>query len=200
MLIKPATAAEAAMDALEAILTRVTVPQALMGGPGPDDAALAAILRAGAAAPDHGKLRPWRFLVFRGEGLARLGDLMADAHALRDPAVPQEELARTRERPARAPLIVAVVAAVDPAHPKIPEIEQIASAAAAAQNMLLAAHAQGLVGKWSTGKDAYDAHVKAGLGLAPQEHLLGFLYCGSPRVAPRPAEHADPASVTVEWR
>ena len=65
------------MDALDAILTRHTVPPAKMGPPGPDEAALRRILEAGAAAPDHGQLRPWRFLVVRGAGRARLGELFA---------------------------------------------------------------------------------------------------------------------------
>jgi len=187
------------MDAIEAILTRRTVPPAKMGPPGPDGAALRRILEAGAAAPDHGVLRPWRFLVVKGEGRARLGELFAAFVRRHVPDVAAAEIEKQRTGPLRAPVIVVVAARVDPAHPKIPPLEQIASAAAAAQNMLLAAHALGFAAKWATGKQAHDAGVKAGLGLDPGDEIIGFLYLGS-----YAADHPAPArpgldGVVAEW-
>lgn len=187
------------MEALEAILTRRTVPPAKMGPPGPDEPALRRILEAGVAAPDHGLLRPWRFLLVRGDGRARLGELFAAFVQRQSAAVSAEELEKQRTAPLRAPVIVVVVARVDPAHPKIPAAEQLAAVAAAAQNMLLAAHALGFVAKWATGKQAYDATVKAELGLAEADRILGFLYLGSPaaphEVPPRPSF----AHLVAEW-
>jgi nitroreductase len=185
------------MDTLDAILTRRTVPPAKMGPPGPDAAALRRILEAGAAAPDHGLLRPWRFLVVRGEGRERLGELFA-AMAERAGAAP-EEAAKQRAAPARAPVILVAAAKVRPDHPKIPAVEQVASAAAAVQNMLLAAHALGFAAKWATGKQAHDAGVREGLGLGPDDQVLGFLYLGTPV-----AEHAPPPrpaldGVVADW-
>lgn len=185
------------MDTLEAIMTRRTVPPAKMGPPGPDAAALRRILEAGAAAPDHGLLRPWRFLVVRGQGREALGTLFA-AFAARAGASP-DEVAKQRQAPLRAPVIVVVAARLQPDHPKIPTLEQLASAAAAAQNMLLAAHALGFAAKWATGKQAYDAGVREGLGLATDDRILGFLYLGS-----YAADHAAPPrpgldGVAVDW-
>lgn len=187
------------MDALQAILTRRTVPPVKMGPPGPDDAALARILEAGAAAPDHGVLRPWLFLVIKGDGRARLGELFAEAAARGANGVSPQEIEKQRSGPLRAPVILVVAARVQGAHPKIPPIEQIASAAAAAQNMLLAAHALGFAAKWATGRQAHDEGVKAGLGLAPDDRIIGFLYLGS-----YAAEHSLPPregldGVVVEW-
>lgn len=167
------------MDALDAILTRRTVPPFKMGPPGPDEAALQRILAAAAAAPDHGMLRPWRFLVVRGAGRERLGQLFAEFVRRVSPNASAEEVEKQRTAPTRAPLIVVVAARLQPAHPKIPEIEQVAAVAAAAQNMLLAAHALGFAAKWATGKQAYDATVKAGLGLGADDRIIGFLYLGS---------------------
>ena len=94
--------------------------------------------------------------------------------------MPRPRRSRSSARhPLRAPVIVVVAARVEPAHPKIPEVEQVAAVAAAAQNMLLAAHALGFAAKWATGKQAYDPGVKAGLGLADDDRILGFLYLGS---------------------
>lgn len=179
------------MDALDAIMTRRTVPQVKMAEPGPDDAALNRILEAGSAAPDHGKLAPWRFVVIRGEARGRLGELFVKALPEINPEIGPVDIEKQRTGPLRAPVIIAVVAALAPDHPKIPVIEQICSAAAAAQNMLIAAHAMGFAGKWSTGKNAYNATVKKGLGLGDHEEIIAFLYLGSygadQAIPPRPS-------------
>lgn len=167
------------MDAIEALLTRRTVPPVKITDPGPDEAQLRRILEAGLAAPDHGKLRPWRFLVVEGEARARLGELFGAALAAEHPDWSAAEIAKHRDGPTRAPSILIVAAKVRPDVEKVPVVEQIASAAAAAQNMALAAHAQGLAVKWATGKPAYSPGVKRGLGLGPDDVIVAILYIGA---------------------
>ena len=94
------------MDALEAILTRSSVPPVKMGPPGPDDGQLRRILEAGAAAPDHGRLRPWRFLVVRGVARERLGELFASAALAKGGEVSEAEVEKQRSGPLRAPVVV----------------------------------------------------------------------------------------------
>ncbi len=187
------------MQALEAILTRVTVPPVKMAEPAPDDAALGRMLEAAAAAPDHGKLRPWRFLVIRGSGRERLGELFARGLAAERPGTSDGELEKQRTAPLRAPLIVVAIARLDPAHPKIPAWEQQASAACAVHNLLLAAHAMGFAGKWATGGNAASGVVQEGLGLAAGESIVGLIYLGTavePQpIPPRPA----PATIARAW-
>jgi nitroreductase len=188
------------MDALEALLGRRTVPPARMTGPGPDAAALERMFAAAAAAPDHGRLRPWRFLLVEGEARRALGELFARGLAEDEPDLDPAEFARQREAPLRAPVIVLAVAVLDPGHPKIPEIEQIAAAAAAIQNLLLAAHALGFAGKWATGRPAYSEGVRRRLGLGPNERILGILYLGTPTAGELPpVERAMPADRVVRW-
>ena len=187
------------MEALEAVITRCSVAPAFLAEPAPDAAALERILAAGASAPDHGRLRPWRFIVMRGAARRRLGEVFAEALRRRDPAAPEAALEQERGRPLRAPLVIAVAATVAKEHAKIPEVEQILSAGAAVQNMLLAAHAQGYGGKWLTGANAYDEHVKAALGLAPDHRLVAFPYLGSIDGQPPAVPHADAREHTVEW-
>lgn len=179
------------MDVIQTIVGRRTVPQLKMAGPGPSPEQLTLILEAGAAAPDHGKLRPWRFLVVENEGRARLGELFVEALLETEPSAPADLIDKQRTAATRVPLVIVVVARIDMTQGKIPEIERVASAAAAAQNMLLATHAMGFAGKWSTGKNAYDPRIKAGLGLAPADHIVGYLYLGSygaaQEASPRPA-------------
>ena len=184
------------MQALENLTTRVSA--AGLVEPAPDDAALKQILGAAVAAPDHGRLRPWKFICIRGDARNAFGDLLAKTLRARQPDVSDNELEREKAKALRAPLIIAVAAAlVD--HPKIPQVEQLLAAGAAAQNVLLAAHALGYGGVWKTGAAAYDAAVKQALGLAPADAIVGFLYLGSlgKPLGPRPA--VDPATYTREW-
>ncbi|MFY9657497.1 MAG: nitroreductase [Methylocystis sp.] len=184
------------MDVFEAITTRASAKA--LSEPGPSDAQIAALLNAGACAPDHGRLRPWRFLVVRGKAREELGALFAEATRARQPEATEDALEGERRKPLRAPLIV-IVAAVMSEHSKIPEIEQLLSAGAAAQNILLAAHGLGFGAIWRTGAPAYDPEVLKGLGLPEEARIVGFLYIGSavsPPVAPRPAAEAN----ATEWK
>ncbi len=187
------------MEALEAVITRSSVAPAFLTEPAPEGAALDRILAAAASAPDHGRLRPWRFIVIRGAARARLGEVFAEALRQRQPEAAETALEQERARPLRAPLLIAVVAKLDPQHPKIPEVEQILSTGAAVQNLLLAAHAQGFGAKWLTGANAYDEHVRAALGLAPGDRLVGFVHLGSIEGKPPSVPHADAAELTTEW-
>jgi nitroreductase len=143
------------------------------------------LLSAGAQAPNHHKVRPWRFVVLTGNGRNKLGDVMAASFLDRNPAMSPEGLDRPRGQPLRAPLVIAV--GVDaPADAKINEVENIAAASAACQNILLAAYALGLGAIWRTGEWARDAKVKEFLGFTVDQHIIGFIYIGYPEVIPEP--------------
>src|SRR5260221_7926840 len=149
-----------------------------LAAPRPDDAALDIILRSAVSAPDHGRLRPWRFIVVRDEARLRLGEVMAAAVARSRPDATPAMLELERAKAVRAPLIVIVAAKVQRPS-KIPDIEQILSAGAAAQNILLATHAQGFGAMWKTGANAYDDFAKSALGLEPSDAIVGFIYIGT---------------------
>lgn len=163
------------MDVLEAIHTRQSIGK-VKPDPVPREM-IERMLAAAAQAPNHYKVRPWRFVVLTGAARERLGDVMAESMRRRDPDADDDNLARERAKPLRAPVLIAV--GVDkPSFEKVVEIENICAAAAAVQNMLLAAHAQGLAGMWRTGPAARDADVKTFLGFEPDQHLIGFVYIG----------------------
>ena len=162
------------MKALEALHSRNSAPR-LTGEV--SESHLGNILKAGLRAPDHAQLRPWRVLVIDGKARDKLGALFAQAKLARDPDQTPEQLAKIKGKPLRAPLVI-VVAAKIVEHVKVPEIEQLLSAGACAQNMLLAAHAQGLGAMWRTGEMAYDPLVHKGLGFEDNEKIVGFLYVG----------------------
>jgi nitroreductase len=162
--------------ALDLLLSRRSGSAKAMTEPGPSKKQLAQILQAGARAPDHGKLFPWRFLVFEGKGRQRVGDILADvAQADGERAKQVEE---ERERFLRAPLVIGVISAAREQH-KIPVWEQELSAGAVCQNILIAVTALGFVGNWITEWYAYHPAVKERLGLKPGERIAGFLYIGT---------------------
>lgn len=183
------------MDALTALTTRVS-PVAL-DAPGPSGDALASILEAAVAAPDHGRMRPWRFILIEGSARDKFGALLAESLRRREPAAPAGKLEAERKKALRAPLIV-VVAAVLQAGAKVPEVEQIVAVGAAAQNMLVAAYALGFGGFWRTGAIAYDAAMKRALGLAETDAIVGFLYLGTTKTPGQPRQ-SDTVSVTRRW-
>jgi nitroreductase len=178
------------MQAIEALLGRYSA-RALQD-PAPDDAALGLILESATRAPDHGRLRPWRFIVIKSEDRAQFGELLADHLRRTKGSASDEALERERRKAFRAPLIIVVAAIVVP-DGKIPVIEQTLSAGAAAQNMLQAAVALGFNGVWKTGGAAYDDQVKTALGLQPKDAIVGFLYMGT--------DVEGPGSLTrPDWR
>jgi nitroreductase len=184
------------LDAIEALTTRAS-PTGLVA-PAPDADALQHMLRAAVRAPDHGRLRPWRFIIVEGAARAALGGVLADALLAREPGVAEAALAKERAKPLRAPLIV-IVAAKLREHRGVPAVEQIVAAGAATQNMLLAAHALGFGGFWRTGAAAYDDRVKRALGLAPEDAIVGFVYLGTPSTAPPPLPASDVATRVTHW-
>jgi nitroreductase len=176
------------MDILETIKTRHSISK-VKTDVLPHDL-IVQLLDAGNQAPNHYKVRPWRFVVLTGNGRNRLGDVMAASLRTRQPDLPPEGLDKTRALPLRAPVVIAV--GVDkPTETKVLELENYSAVSAACQNILLAAHALGLGAIWRTGEWARDAKVKEFLGLAPDQHIAGFLYIGYPEsigeYPPRPS-------------
>lgn len=165
-----------AMKALDALHSRISAPR--LSEPAPDQSTLDNIYKAAFRAADHGLLRPWRFLVIRGDSRNQLGELFLKASLEQDPEIPDEKQASIRNKPLRAPLILVSISSLKE-HPKVPQFEQDLSAAAASQNMLVAAHAQGVGAMWRTGSMAYHPSVMKGLGLTESEKIIGFLYLGT---------------------
>ena len=182
------------MDLFQALHTRQSVSK-VRPDPVPREM-IETLLAAAAQAPNHHKVRPWRFIVLTGAARERLGEAMAQALARRNPAALPEALANDRAKPLRAPVLIAI--GVDkPNGPKVVEIENVCAAAAAAQNLLLAAHGLGLGAMWRTGDAAFDPDVKAALGLAPDQHLIGFIYVGYPQAELAPPNRPGAADRTV---
>ncbi|MGJ3232201.1 MAG: nitroreductase family protein [Oceanicaulis sp.] len=179
-------------ETLELLARRRSTVAKSMTGPGPSGDQLETLLKIAGRTPDHGKLFPWRFVVFEGEARSRFGEILEARLRELEPDGPEERYALERSRFERAPVVVAVISDVVENH-KIPEWEQVLSAGAACQQMLIAASAMGFAAQWLTEWYAYDRVTKKALGLDPGERVAGFIYIGSaaedpterPRKAPR---------------
>ena len=170
------------MDAVQLLSTRRSVSARNMTEPGPSRAELEQILTMAARVPDHGKLTPWRFIVFADEARARAGAALAEVLHQRGEAR-DDEIVFAKNAFLRAPVVVAVVSTATE-HPKIPMFEQLMSGAAAAMTLCHGAHALGYSANWLTDWFSTDNAAKARLGIQSQETVIGFIYLGSAKEAP----------------
>ena len=184
------------MDALEALQQRVSAARLVGEVPAPE--VLDNLFKAALRAPDHGMLRPWRFLTISGDARLALGELFLKAQRADVPEMTEIQCQRAQAKPLRAPLIIVVVATLTE-HPKVPELEQLLSAGAAAQNLLVAAHAMGLGAMWRTGAMAYHDVVRQGLGLQAHERLIGYLYIGEVQSKSRVLPNLAVADFVTAW-
>lgn len=183
------------MEATELLINRVSSP--VLEGPAPTAEQLDLIYRAALRAPDHGNLKPWRFIQIEGEGRDRLADLFIEVAKTKNPDMSDAEIEKLRGKPLRAPMIIVVVAKLTD-HPKVPQIEQQIAAGCAAHGILLAAFAQGVDAIWRTGSMAFDPMVFRGLGLEENEQITGFLYLGKARKH-RALPDLNPADFVQQW-
>ena len=166
-----------APQTLDLLQSRRSGSAKAMTGPGPSDEQIRTLLACASRVPDHGKLAPWRFIVFAGDARVRAGEILVDAFGKSDPAAGPDRLAQERGRFLRAPVVIAVVSKPRAGVP-IPEWEQVLSAGASCQTLLLAAHAMGFVANWITEWYAYDRNVLQAMGLSPDERMAGYIYVG----------------------
>lgn len=163
---------------LELLLTRRSVSPKDMQGEGPSAEQIDLILRAAHRVPDHGKLGPWRFVVFTGQARAHFGRALGAIYQADHPDT-AVDLASTQEQLfLRAPVIIAVISTAGP-HVKIPQWEQVLSAGAACQNILVASHALGFKACWLTEWYSYHKKVKDLLELEEHHNIAGFIYIGN---------------------
>jgi nitroreductase len=176
---RPAEEETAVPDAIELLKTRRSVKPREMSGPGPSPAELETILTIGARVPDHGKLAPWRFIIFEGDARERAGEVIAKVFARKNPGAAAADVETERKRLTDAPLVIGIVSFTKP-HPKVPAFEQELSAGASVMNIVTAATALGYGACWLTGWFSFDRDVLDGLGLKPDEKLAGFVHIGTP--------------------
>lgn len=178
--------------------TRKSASAKAMGGPGPDASQLQDILAIAVRVPDHGKLNPWRFVVFEGAARGQVGEQFAARFAELHPDYPAENIAFQKGLFLRAPVVVAVVSTAA-VHAKIPVWEQQMSAAAVCFNLVMAAQAHGFDTQWQSDWVAYDEGAKAAMGLSASENVAGVIYIGTSSMPLEDRPRPDAAALTTHW-
>jgi nitroreductase len=147
--------------------------------PGPDPGQLDCILRAAAAAPDHGELLPWRFVLVPAAARGRLADVFAAALLERDAAATPEQMARAREKAFRGPVLMLAVVRTGPPGDDVPPAERLLSAGCAIQNMLLMATAMGFGSSLTSGKALQSQGLRSLFGVRDDEQAVCFVSVGT---------------------
>ena len=171
----------------------------LMGEPGPSAAQLEEFLTIAARVPDHRKLAPWRFVIFKGQARADFGQHIASAFMKANPDMPADRSIFEGQRFMRAPVVVGVISSPKECSRGTPEWEQVLSSGAVCYNLCLAAQAGGFGAQWLTEWYAYDADVQKALGLSSDEKVSGFIYIGTPKAPSTERARPDIKSLTTDW-
>ncbi|MCX7305404.1 MAG: nitroreductase [Hyphomicrobiales bacterium] len=167
-----------AQTTIEFLLTRNSAPIQDLKAPGPTDSQIETILTAASRVPDHGRLAPWRFILYRGAAREKVGEKLAELAQQREGPLTEGRRNQELTRFSRAPLVIGVVSSPKE-NQKIPQWEMFLSGGAAAMNLILAANALGYGSNWITNWYSDVPEGRALLGIAPHERVVGFVHIGS---------------------
>lgn len=184
------------MSFVDLLSHRVSIPK--LRAPAPNDEVMSKCYQAAMRAPDHGRLKPWRFIEIRDQGLEALGHLFFEAELQRSKEISEVREQKLKSMPLRAPLMVVVVAQISQ-HPKVPREEQLMAAACAAYGLSMALYSEGYGCMWRTGELAYDPYVKRHLGLSDQEEVIGYMYIGTADCTPKTPKADNQAEFVSHW-
>ena len=184
------------METLEAIQTRNSVP--LLTDPAPTSEEMSEVYKGALRAPDHARLRPWKFIEVRGDSRDKLAKIFIDTATALNSDLSENEISKLRKAPHRAPMVI-ILAANIKEHPKVPEIEQIISLGAAAQNILLGIHEIGYSAVWRTGNMAFNPEITKFLGLEENFKIIGYLYVGTSTGKEKPIPELEIQDFLEVW-
>lgn len=184
------------METLEAIQTRNSVP--LLTDPAPTSEEMSEVYKGALRAPDHARLRPWKFIEVRGDSRDKLAKIFIDTASALNSDLSENEISKLEKAPHRAPMVI-ILAANIKEHPKVPEIEQIISLGAAAQNILLGIHEIGYSAVWRTGNMAFNPEITKFLGLEENFKIIGYLYVGTSTGKEKPIPELEIQDFLEVW-
>jgi nitroreductase len=194
----PASGGSLAEQALNLIASRHTVMPRRLVAPGPDAAQLQQLVGAAACAPDHRSLRPWRLVRIADDQRTRLADLFEACTRDRHPGATDDDIARSREKALRAPVLLLAVLRSDPPDEEVPPTERAVALGAALMALLLAAQAMGYGTALTSGRAVRTARFARAFALAPDEQAVCFVSIGTPRAAPQ-RQRGPAAGLLQDW-
>ena len=188
---------------IDHLLTRNSAPIPELKAPAPSDQEIETILTAATRVPDHGRLAPWRFILYRGATREKIGEKLLELAEKREGPLPDNRRTQELTRFSRAPLVIGVISSPKE-NPKIPQWEMFLSGGMAAMNLMHAANALGygtnMISNWYSDSE----EGRALLGLAPHERVIGFVHIGTHEgpgfERPRPDVSALYADYSGPWK
>jgi len=183
---------------IDFLLTRSSVPIADLHEPAPGDDQIATMIAAATRVPDHGRLAPWRFILYRGDARIEIGKKLAALAEQREGPLPEARRNQELARFSRAPLVIGVVSSPKESI-KIPQWEMLLSGGMAALNLMLAANALGYGTNMITNWYSDVPEGRAILGLSPQERVVGFVHIGKHAGEVLQRQRPDPATLYADY-
>lgn len=187
-----------ALSIIDHLLSRASAPISELSEPAPDDAEIETILTAASRVPDHGRLAPWRFILYRGDARIKVGEKLLELAEKREGPLPDGRRQQELTRFSRAPLVIGVVSSPRD-NPKIPEWEMFLSGGAAAMNLVHAANGLGFATNWITNWYSDTVEGRAILGLAPRERVVGFVHIGTHQGPVIERSRPDVKTLYADW-
>tara|TARA_B110000003_G_scaffold70578_1_gene71968 strand:+ start:579 stop:1136 length:558 start_codon:yes stop_codon:yes gene_type:complete len=184
------------LETLQAIQTRNSIPR--LEDPAPTAEQMFEVYKGALRAPDHARLRPWKFIEVRGDSREKLSNAFLETAYSLNKDLGESEIEKLKQAPYRAPMLI-ILAADIKNHPKVPQIEQIISMGAAAQNILLGIHAIGYSAVWRTGKMAFNPEITKALGLETNFEVIGYLYVGTSSGKEKPIPDLEVKDFLEVW-
>ncbi|MEM6522680.1 MAG: nitroreductase [Bacteroidota bacterium] len=170
------------MDLVDQIIrNRRSIYTSMFSGEEVDDTIIESMLENANWAPTHKLTEPWRFVVFKGDGLKKLAAFQSELYKKRAEIqgnFNEITFNKLSNKPFECSHIIAIGMK---RHTVVPEVEEVCAVAAAVQNMLLTASEKGIGCYWSTGGITFYEEAKPFFGLEEQDKLLGFLFVGMPK-------------------
>ncbi|MBE1442445.1 nitroreductase [Paenibacillus sp. OAS669] len=153
------------------------------------------LLNVAVWAPNHEYREPWRFILFQGEGRAKLAQAMVQTYSAEE----REKYGNKKmDYFLRVPAHLVIVMQEDPRQ-KVWE-EDYAAVCSLIQNFQLAAWEQGLGVVWKTNHYSFEPDFRTAIGIRPGEKIVGVLHIGYPEIIPpaRPRTAAEERLTIVE--
>jgi nitroreductase len=183
---------------IDYLLTRNSAPIPELREPAPTDEQIATMIACASRVPDHGRLTPWRFILYRGDARIEIGRKLAALAEQREGPLPEGRRNQELTRFSRAPLVIGVISSPKE-NPKIPQWEMFLSGGMAAMNLMIAANALGygtnMISNWYS--DVPEG--RALLGLAPHERMIGFVHIGTFTGTAPERPRPDPSTLYADY-
>lgn len=180
------------------LLTRRSVGQAFLAEPGPSESELETLFTIATRVPDHGKLAPWRLVVFSGDARAAAGEKLAEIAQRKRPGMDEAAIEIERRQFLPAPLVVGILSSPQE-HFKVPQFEQLISAGNVAMNLIHGAYALGYAANWVTRWYAFDEEAASMLGARDGERFVGFVHIGTPKTVIEDRPRPDISQIVTYW-